>query len=65
MPNEKLRHALSKYLEENKTQTISLDQILHLKLLARSIHKMHKKAGKRAEPFLPIFKQLVDKAASL
>lgn len=48
IPDAVIREALTKFLEATRDEPISLEQIIHFKLLTRVIHKIHKKSPKQA-----------------
>jgi hypothetical protein len=60
-PSSTLVQSLMRYLDENKSQPIYLEQIVHIKLIIRSIHKLKSRDPTKCLDFTPIYHALVSK----
>jgi hypothetical protein len=60
-PDELLRLALTRYIDSTMKELVTLEQIVHYKLLIRFIHKVFKRSAKQGAEYIPILEKLVTK----
>ncbi len=55
MPDARMREALGIFLSLSSKEALALEQIVHIKLLMRCIHKFQKKSEKKGAELMTVY----------